>query len=153
MKGMLSNKRLLEQGNSRILRWTLWFDGFDFDIIYESGKEICLADMLTREGNIKDIKVFEKGESSKSVRTNFQIELCSNCLHQYCWECFSQKIKALPIVVQQLILCKWYNSQEGGSAYNINWNMLNNIHLCFGHTTPPRDLWIVYIFDPSYLLV
>jgi hypothetical protein len=30
MQGMLSNQRLLEQGNNRILRWSLWLDAFDF---------------------------------------------------------------------------------------------------------------------------
>jgi hypothetical protein len=49
MKGMLSNQRLLEQGNNRILRWSLWLDGFDFEIHYKPGKDNCVADLLTRE--------------------------------------------------------------------------------------------------------
>jgi hypothetical protein len=32
MAGMLKNQRLLEKGNNRILRWTLWIDGYDFEI-------------------------------------------------------------------------------------------------------------------------
>ena len=46
---MLTNQRLLEQGNKRILRWSLWIDGFDFDIHYKPGKENYIADLLTRE--------------------------------------------------------------------------------------------------------
>jgi len=52
MKGMLQNKRLLEQGNFRVLRWALWLDGHDFDIIYKAGKEKYLVDFITREGAI-----------------------------------------------------------------------------------------------------
>ena len=61
MKQMLANKKLLEQGSTRVLRWALWFDGFDFDIVYKSGAENYLADMLTREGaaEIKEIKMFK----------------------------------------------------------------------------------------------
>lgn len=71
MKGILSNKRFLEQGNTRILRWALWLEGFDCDIVYKSGDENYLADMLTREGalEIKEIKMFRplyQGECSSS---------------------------------------------------------------------------------------
>lgn len=49
MKGMLKDKRLLKQGNSRIMRWDLWLDGYDFDIVYKAGKENYLVDLMTRE--------------------------------------------------------------------------------------------------------
>ena len=49
MKGMLSNQRLLEQGNNRILRWSLWLDEFDFEIHYKPGKDNYVVDLLTRE--------------------------------------------------------------------------------------------------------
>ena len=59
MKGMLTKKKLLEQGSTRVLRWALWLEGFDFDIVYKSGAENYLADMLTREGTkIKEINMF-----------------------------------------------------------------------------------------------
>ena len=60
MKSILANKRLLEKGSTRLLRWALWLDGFDFDIVYKSRAENYLADMLTREGSqeIKEIKMF-----------------------------------------------------------------------------------------------
>lgn len=51
MKGMLSNKRLLEKGSNRILRWAIWLYGYDFEIVYKAGTENYLADMLTREGS------------------------------------------------------------------------------------------------------
>jgi hypothetical protein len=54
MKGMLTNQRLLEQGNNRILRWSLWLEGYDFDIEYKPGKENCIADLLTREASPKE---------------------------------------------------------------------------------------------------
>jgi hypothetical protein len=48
-KGMLFNQCLLEQGNTRTLRWSLWLDGFDFEIHYKPGKDNCIADLLMRE--------------------------------------------------------------------------------------------------------
>jgi len=48
MKGMLSNHILLKQGNNRVLRWSLWLDGYDFDIEYKPGKDNCIVDLLTR---------------------------------------------------------------------------------------------------------
>lgn len=60
MKIILANKRLLEQESTRLLRWALWLDGFDFDIVYKSGAENYLVDILTREGSqeIKEMKLF-----------------------------------------------------------------------------------------------
>ena len=49
MKSILAKKKLLEQGNTRVLRWALWLECFDFDIVYKSGAKNYLADMLIRE--------------------------------------------------------------------------------------------------------
>ena len=56
MKGMLTNQRLLEEGNNRVLIWSLWMDGFDFDIHYKPGKDNSIVDLLTREAKDKTIK-------------------------------------------------------------------------------------------------
>lgn len=74
MNGILENKRLLEQHKTRVLRWELWLECFDFYIVYKFGAENYLADILTREGaEIKEIKMFrplrqdEVSSSSSSV--------------------------------------------------------------------------------------
>lgn len=91
MKGMLQNKRLLEQGNSKVLRWALWLDGYDFDIIYKAGKENYLADLMTKEGAIIQIeyavKNFEFGECSSSSQNKSQVTLCSSCHYSFCVDC------------------------------------------------------------------
>lgn len=127
MKSILANKKLLEQGNTRILRWALWLEGFDFDIVYKSGDENYLADMLTREGapEIKDIKMF-RGESSSHKSPvqssvcqskSFSISICSQCKWELCWDCFVLRIKSLPVEVIQIILQKWFDSENGMVAY------------------------------------
>jgi len=45
-----------------------------------------------------------------------------------------------------MILFKWHNSHNGRLAYDINWNLIINIHIYFGHT---RNLHIAYIYDPA----
>ena len=110
MKGILSNKRLLEQGSTRVLRWALWLDGFDFDIVYKSGAENYLADMLTREGapKNKEIKMFRpilQGESSASRKhiESCQVKICSQCKYEFCWDCLVARIKSLPPEVMQMV--------------------------------------------------
>ena len=66
MVGMLRNKILLEQGNNRILRWSLWLDGFDFEIEYKNGKDNFLPNFLTREETPKEINMFSCPSSSTS---------------------------------------------------------------------------------------
>ena len=84
MKGMLSNKKLLEKGSNRVMRWAIWLDGYDFDIVYKSGKENYLADMMTREGatDIKEIKMFRMerrdgaSSSSQPPKKHRWIKIC-----------------------------------------------------------------------------
>lgn len=132
MKGILSNKKLLEQGNTKILRWALWLEGVDFDIVYKSGAENYLADMLTREGapEIKDIKMFKplyKGESSSSKSAvQFSvcqskicsILVCSQCKYEFCWDCFVLRVKSLLVEVIQIIFQMWFDLESGMIAYN-----------------------------------
>jgi hypothetical protein len=59
MKGMLSIHMLLEQGNKRVLRWSLWLDRYDFNIEYKPGKDNCIADLLTREAHLNSVPIRE----------------------------------------------------------------------------------------------
>ena len=115
MKGMLSNKRFLEKGSNIILRWAIWLDGYDFEIVYKAGTENYLADMLTREGSaeIKEIKMFRplcQGGISSSTsipqppRTFRHFTVCSNCTLVYCVDCLIMKIQQLPFDIQHSIL-------------------------------------------------
>jgi len=85
MVGMLRNKILLEQGNNRILRWSLWLDKFNFYIDYKMGKYNCLGDLLTREAALKEIKMFSCSSASTSsvppsALEGFQLVLiCKYC--------------------------------------------------------------------------
>jgi hypothetical protein len=91
MKGMLSNQSLLEQGNNRVLRWSLWLDGFDFEIHYKPGKDNCIADLLTREAKekIKQLNGFILLEHKGCSSTRIQMDpsVCNNCKYCYCFEC------------------------------------------------------------------
>ena len=49
MPGIFKNENLMAENNSRILKWFIWLNNFDFDIVYKPGYLNCLADMLTRE--------------------------------------------------------------------------------------------------------
>ena len=49
MPGIFKNENLMAENSYRILKWFLWLQNFDFDIIYKPGYLNCVADMLTRE--------------------------------------------------------------------------------------------------------
>ena len=50
MKDTLDKKRLLEQGNHKILHWSVWMDGFDFTIENLALKKVELYfKMLNKE--------------------------------------------------------------------------------------------------------
>jgi len=120
----LENRRLLEQGSTRLLRWALWLDGFDFDIVYKSSAENYLADMLTREGSqeIKEIKMFRplrQDEASSSVQSRrvSQVIVCSQCHYHFCWDCFVKKFESLPLSLRELVLQKWFESEDSMWSY------------------------------------
>ena len=48
MKSFLSSSNIEELGNSRLLRWSLWFDNWSFVQEYIPSKKNVLADMLAR---------------------------------------------------------------------------------------------------------
>jgi len=49
MPGIFKNENLMAENSSRILKWFLWLQNFDFEIVYKPGYLNCVADMLTRE--------------------------------------------------------------------------------------------------------
>lgn len=57
MRSFMSSTNIEEMGNSRLLRWSLWFDNWDFTQEYIPSKKNLLADMLSR---IKPPAILEK---------------------------------------------------------------------------------------------
>ena len=49
MPSIFKNENLMAENSSRILKWFLWLQNFDFEIVYKLGYLNCVADMLTRE--------------------------------------------------------------------------------------------------------
>ena len=49
MPGIFKNENLMAENSSRILKWFLWLQNFDFEIVYKIGYLNCVVDMLTRE--------------------------------------------------------------------------------------------------------
>ena len=49
MTGILKNENIMEENSSRILKWFLWLQNFDFQIVYKPEYLNCVVDMLTRE--------------------------------------------------------------------------------------------------------
>ena len=68
MPGILKNEYLMTENSSRILKWFLWLQNFDFDIVYKLGYLNCVADMLTREElqEKPSLNMFSYGASSSS---------------------------------------------------------------------------------------
>ena len=55
MKSFLSSPNIEELGNSRMLRWSLWFDNWDFSQEYIPSKRNILADMLSRIKGVPEV--------------------------------------------------------------------------------------------------
>lgn len=133
------------------MRWALWLDGYDFDIIYKAGKENYLADLMTREGSKKSeemmIKKFEFGESSSSSKISC-VELCPQCHYSSCTYFLLFKIKRLPTEIQNVIIEKWFYTIDGKMGYIIPLVNVNNVHIYLGSVMHPYRR-IVYIFYPA----
>ena len=70
----------MAENNSRILKWFVWLQNFDFDIVYKPGHLNCLADMLTREQhNSPSLGMFSIGEFSSSNLPSKKINFDSFC--------------------------------------------------------------------------
>ena len=68
------------ENKSRILKWFVWLQNFDFDIVYKPGHLNCLADMLTREQhNSPSLGMFSIGEFSSSNLPSKKINFDSFC--------------------------------------------------------------------------
>jgi hypothetical protein len=100
MKGMLSNHIFLEQGNNIVLCWSLWLDGYDFDIEYKPRKDNCIIDLLTREAHLakhqtKEINMFARSIGSSSMPPHPTPEgfhwvlVCKNCTICLCFDCIA----------------------------------------------------------------
>lgn len=117
MVGMIRNKILLEQGNNRILIWSLLLDCFKFEIEYRKGKENYLANFLTREAARKEIKMFSYSSTSTSstpppTPEGFQLVLLYKYFHMsYCFQCFIDRVKESP--AYEYIHEKRVNSSHG----------------------------------------
>ena len=48
MPSIFKNENLMEENSSRILKWFLWLENFDFEIVYKPGYLNCVADMLNQ---------------------------------------------------------------------------------------------------------
>ena len=49
MPGIFENENLMAENSSRILKWFLWLQNFDFEIAYKPGYLNSVTDMLTKE--------------------------------------------------------------------------------------------------------
>ena len=49
LPGIFKNENLMAENSSRILKWFLWLQNFDFEIVYKLGYLDCVSDMLTIE--------------------------------------------------------------------------------------------------------
>ena len=68
MPGILKNENIMAENSSRILKWFLWLQNFDFDIVYKPCYLNCVVDMLTREELRENpsLNMFSYGASSSS---------------------------------------------------------------------------------------
>ena len=70
MPSIFKNENLMEENSSRILKWFLWLQNFDFENVYKPRYLNCVANMLTREElqEKPSLNMFGYGESSSSKK-------------------------------------------------------------------------------------
>ena len=68
--GIFKNENIKAKNSSRILKWFLWLQKFDFEIVYKQGYLNCVVDMLTREGlqEKPNLNMFISGASRSSIK-------------------------------------------------------------------------------------
>ena len=61
-------KNIMAKNSSRILKWFLWLQNFDLEIVYKPGYLNCVSDMLTREElhEKPSLNMFSYGASNSS---------------------------------------------------------------------------------------
>ena len=66
--GIFKNENLMAKNSSRMLKWFLWLQNFDFEIVYKTGYLNCVFYMLTREElqEKPSLKMFGYGASNSS---------------------------------------------------------------------------------------
>jgi hypothetical protein len=62
---MLKSEKILTDSHTRIQKWVVWLENFDFDVEYKPGYLNCLANMLTREAEQPVLAMMSAGPSNK----------------------------------------------------------------------------------------
>ena len=72
MPRIFKNENLMVENSSKILKWFLWLQNFDFEIVYKPGYLNFVVDMLTREKlqERPSLNMFNSRESSSSNKNS-----------------------------------------------------------------------------------
>ena len=43
--------------------------------------------------------------------------VCSQCHYHFCWDCFVKMFESLPLILRELVLQKWFESEDSMWSY------------------------------------